>query len=196
VLSDPLMTKDQQNSEPITLLLHEWGEGNQDALDELMPYVYNELRRRAAAYMKHERSEHTLQITALINETYIELVDKVGIKFEDRNHFFAVAAKVMRRILVDYARRKKSIKRGGGQVDVPLDEAAHASKNESQVDLVVLDEVLNRMAQFDERLAKVVELKYFGGMTLEETAAVLSVSPTTVKRDWGIAKAWLRSQLK
>ena len=189
------MVDPNDKSEPITLLLNEWADGDQEALDELMPYVYKELRRRAAAFLKHERGGHTLQTTALIHETYIKLADRAAIRFEDRNHFFAVAAKVMRRILVDYARKRNRLKRGGNQEDLALNEEADAVSEHQNVDLIALDDALSRLEEFDERLALVVELKYFGGMTIEETAEVTGVSAATIKRDWSIAKTWLRRQL-
>lgn len=186
--------KDPRNR-PITRLLHEWQEGNKEALDELLPYVYDDLKRRASAYLKSERREHTLQTTALVNEAYLRLVDKHEIQWEDRNHFFAIAAQAMRRILVDYARQRKRKKRGGSKVDLPLDEARYFSSKESEVDLEALDQALGRLAEFDARQAKIVELKYFGGMTLDETAELLGISNATVKRDWNLARAWLRRQL-
>lgn len=185
-----------ENSQQITALLHEWKQGKKDAFDELFPFVYDELRRRASNYLRNERSGHTLQTTALVNEAYMKLVDKDEIDYEDRNHFFAIAANAMRRILVDYARTRKRDKRGGKNENLPLDEARGISTNEKSVDLVALDEALNELAKFDERQAKVVELKYFGGMTNEETAEVLGVSNVTVRRDWNMAKAWLHQELK
>ena len=178
------------------MLLHEWKNGKKEAFDELFPYVFNELKRRASAYLRNEREGHTLQTTALVNEAYLKLVDKENIEWEDRNHFIAVAANAMRRILVDYARMKKRDKRGGQYADLPLEEAKHISVNDKSVDLVALDEALNELANFDERQAKIVELKYFGGMTNDETAEVLGISNVTVRRDWNMAKAWLHQQLK
>ena len=182
-------------SQNITALLHEWKHGKKDAFDKLFPFVYDELRRRASAYLRNERAGHTLQTTALVNEAYMKLVDINEIEYEDRNHFFAIAANAMRRILVDYARTRKREKRGGKDENLPLDEARFVSANERSVDLVALDEALNELAKFDERQAKVVELKYFGGMTIDETAEVLGVSNVTVRRDWNMAKAWLHQQI-
>lgn len=189
------MSKEKQDTQQITALLHEWKRGKKDAFDELFPFVYEELRRRASAYLRNERSGHTLQTTALVNEAYMKLVDKVEIDYEDRNHFFAIAASAMRRILVDYARTRKRDKRGGKDENLPLDEARFISVNEKSVDLVALDEALSELAGFDERQAKVVELKYFGGMTNDETAEVLNISNVTVRRDWDMAKAWLFQEM-
>ena len=189
------MEEEKPSPRPITTLLHEWKEGNEKAFDELLPYVYDELRRRASAYLKNERRGHTLQTTDLVHEVYIKLVDKDEIDWENRNHFFAIAAQAMRRILVDYARKKNRKKRGSKGDDLPLDEARYVRATKGQVDLEALDEALNKLAEFDQRQAKIVELKYFGGMTLDETAAVLGVSKVTVKRDWNIARSWLRGQM-
>jgi RNA polymerase sigma factor (TIGR02999 family) len=190
------MEENPQNSRPITLLLHEWQQGDKNAFDKVIQYVYDDLRRRASAYLKNERREHTLQTTGLVHEAFIKLVDKKEIDWKDRNHFFAIASKVMRRILVDYARSRNRDKRGGKYEDLSLEETKYLSSGESKVDLVALDQALNKLAKFDERQAKIVELKYFGGMTLDETAEILGVSRVTVKRDWNIAKTWLRRQLK
>ncbi len=189
------MNNELQNSKRITLLLHQWKEGRKDAFDEIFPIVYSELRRRASAYLRNERKGHTLQTTALVNEAYLQLFDKSNLNFEDCNHFFAIAANAMRRILVDYARTRKRKKRGGKDENLPLDEARYVSVNEKSVDLVALDEALSELAEFDERQAKVVELKYFGGMTNQETADILGVSNVTVRRDWNMAKAWLHQQI-
>lgn len=180
----------------ITLLLQKWRQGDSAAFDELARYVYDDLHRRAAAYMRNERPGHSLQSTGLVHEAFLKLIEKKQIAWQDRNHFFAVAAQTMRRILVDYARTRKRDKRGGNNEDVPLDDAKTISLGVSEVDLVALDEALARLSTFDERQARVVELKYFGGMTLDETADVIGVSRVTIRRDWHIARAWLRSQLK
>lgn len=186
----------EKNNKRITALLHKWKKGNKESYDELFRFVYDELHRRASRYLKNERTGHTLQTTALVNEVYVRLLDKDEIEWTDRNHFFAIASQAMRRILVDYARTRKRKKRGGEQENLPLDEARQISlNNNSAIDLVALDEALERLAKFDERQAKVVELKYFGGLTLDETAEVLNISRETVKRDWSISKTWLRHQL-
>ncbi len=187
---------EKHNSRQITMLLHEWKNGKKEAFDELFPFVFDELKRRASAYLINERQGHTLQTTALVNEAYMKLFDKNELEYEDRNHFFAIAANAMRRILVDYARTRKREKRGGKDENLPLDEARYISAEEKSVDLAALDEALNELAKFDERQAKVVELKYFGGMTNEETAEVLGISNVTVRRDWNMAKAWLHQQIK
>ncbi len=189
------MEDEKRSSRQITTLLHAWKDGNDEAFEELLPYVYDELKRRASAYLKGERRGHTLQTTELVHEAYLKLVDKDEIDWENRNHFFAVAAQAMRRILVDYARKRNRKKRGSKGEDMPLDEARYVSSRVGSVDLEALDEALKRLAKFDERQAKIVELKYFGGMTLDETAEVLDISKVTVKRDWNIAKSWLRRQL-
>jgi RNA polymerase sigma factor (TIGR02999 family) len=186
----------QEDSQNITRMLKDWSGGNREALDKLLPFVYNELHRQAARYLRRERADHTLQTTALINEAYLKLIDQSEVEWQNRAHFFAVAAQAMRRILVDYARMRKREKRGGDDVKFQLDEAIEAPAKAKSIDLVALDEALNRLAEFDERQARVVELRYFSGMTEEETAEVLNISPATVRRDWNMAKAWLFHQLK
>jgi RNA polymerase sigma factor (TIGR02999 family) len=182
----------------ITRMLKDWSEGDRESLDRLLPFVYDELHRQASRYLRRERVDHTLQPTALINEAYLKLIDQRDVRWQNRAHFFAVAAQAMRRILVDYARSRKREKRGGGGDDVklPYDEAVEVGAREKSIDLVALDEALTRLAGFDERQARVVELRYFSGMTEEETAEVLGISPATVRRDWNMAKAWLLFQLK
>jgi RNA polymerase sigma-70 factor, ECF subfamily len=177
-------------------MLKDWSGGKREALDELLPFVYNELHRQASRYLRRERGDHTLQTTALINEAYMKLIDQNEVEWQNRAHFFAIAAQTMRRILVDYARTRKREKRGGDDVKLQLDDAINVSTKEKSIDLVALDEALNRLAEFDERQARVVELRYFSGMTEEETAEVLDISPATVRRDWNMAKAWLFHQLK
>ncbi len=190
------MENSAENSQNITRMLKDWsGGGNREALDQLLPFVYDELHRQASRYLRRERSDHTLQTTALIHEAYLKLIDQRDVQWQNRAHFFAVAAQAMRRILVDYARARKREKRGGDDVKLQLDEAINVSGGEKSIDLVALDEALTRLAKFDERQARVVELRYFSGMTEEETAEVLDTSPATVRRDWNMAKAWLHSQL-
>lgn len=189
------MGEPAQKEPAITLLLDKWRHGDDGAFDEVMQYVYDDLRRRASAYLRHERHGNSLQTTGLVHEAFIKLHDKQKIKWQDRNHFFAVAAQAMRRILVDHARARSRDKRGGGHVDLPLEEARHGSSHQPLIDLVALDEALRQLATFDERQVRIVELKYFGGMTLDETAEILGISRVTVKRDWQIARAWLRRQL-
>lgn len=190
------MGNDPQNAQNITRMLKDWSGGNRDALDKLLPFVYDELHRQASRYLHRERHDHTLQTTALINEAYMKLIDQSEVEWQNRAHFFAIAAQTMRRILVDYARTRKREKRGGDDVKLQLDDAMNVSAKEKSIDLVALDEALNRLAEFDERQAKVVELRYFSGMTEEETAEVLNISTATVRRDWNMAKAWLFHQLK
>ena len=179
----------------ITQMLREWSDGNREVLEDLMPLVYDELHRQAARFLSRERRDHTLQATALIHETYIKLIDQREVNWQSRTHFFAIAASLMRRILVDYARRKQSEKRGGDALKLPLDEAALAVGKERGVDLMVLDEALVRLEKNDEQQARIVELRYFGGLTLEETAEALKISRSTVADDWAMAKAWLHREL-
>ena len=178
----------------ITQRLREWSDGDREALDELMPLVYDELHKQARRYLRRERGNHTLQTTALINEAYLKLIDQ-NVNWASRTHFFAVAANLMRRILVDHARTKHRAKRGGVGEDLPLDEAMLIVSDEKTVDLIALDEALTRLAEFDEQQSRVVELRYFSGLSLEETAAALKVSRTTVANDWSLAKAWLHREL-
>jgi RNA polymerase sigma factor (TIGR02999 family) len=177
----------------ITKLLHAWSEGDQSALDKLTPIVYDELRRLAGGYMKRERPGHSLQTTALVNEAYMRLVDYKRMKWQDRAHFFAVSAQLIRRILVEHARRH-NLKRGGGTQHVSLEEAAVVGGGRS-ADLVALDEAMKTLARLDPRKEQVVEMRFFGGLSVEETAEVLNVSPVTVMRDWSTAKAWLYREL-
>ena len=181
-------------SRDITQLLVAWNEGDQQALDRLMPLVFQELHRLAHHYMAGERAGHPLQTTALVNEAYLRLVDSSRVRWRNRVHFFAVSAQLMRRVLVDVARARKKLKRGGDAIAVSLDEAAGVS-NTSSIDVIALDEALQGLARFDERKSKVVELRFFGGLSVEETAEVLNVSGITVMRDWGLAKAWLLREL-
>ena len=171
-----------------------WGHGDQAAFDELLPLVHDELRRIARRHMGREREAHTLQATALVHEAYMRLIDVQRVHWQNRAHFFAMAARVMRRILVESARARKVQKRGGGAQMVSLDEALVASKEPSQ-DLVALDDALNALAALDPRKGQVVEMRYFGGLSVEETAEALHVSPETVMRDWKVAKVWLLREL-
>jgi len=184
----------RSSPQEVSLLLHAWRGGDKAALDKLMPLVYSELHRLAHRYMVRERADRTLQTTALVNEAYLRLVDLKRIDWQDRAHFFAIAASFMRRTLVDFARSRGYQKRGGDALKVSLDEALFVSP-EQGADLVKLDEALSALADFDERKAKVVELRFFGGMTEDETAEVLHVSRETVKRDWRLAKVWLLCEL-
>lgn len=181
-------------SQNITHLLKEWSDGDQQALDELTPLVYEELRQQAARYLRKERPGHSLQATALINEAFLRLIDVKNVEWQSRAHFFAIAANLMRRILVDHARRRDAEKRGGTQMRLTLDDTI-AIAREPDVDLLAIDEALNRLAAIDEQQARVVELRFFSGLSVEETAAALGVSPKTVKRDWSVARAWLRREI-
>jgi RNA polymerase sigma-70 factor, ECF subfamily len=174
----------------ITSLLVDWSNGDQSALDKLLPLVEKELHRLAHSYMRRENPDHTLQTTALVNEAYLKLIDQKKTRWQNRAHFFGIAARIMRRILMNYARDQQRLKRGGGAVQVSLSEVADISLNKS-ADLLALDEALERLAETDERKARVVELRYFGGLSVEETAEVLGISEITVLRDWKFAKAWL-----
>jgi len=179
----------------ITQLLAQWREGNQSALDELYPLVYDELHRLARRYMSRERKGHTLQTTALINEAYVRLVDQKNVAWANRSHFFAISAQIMRRILIDHARRHQYAKRGGGAQQVSLDEAATVVMPDQSGELLRLDEALKSLAEMDPRRSQVVELRYFGGLNNEEIAGVLQISENTVTRDWNMARAWLYQQL-
>jgi RNA polymerase sigma factor (TIGR02999 family) len=178
----------------VTQLLVAWGNGDQAARDQLMPLVYKELHRLAHQYMTKERSGHTLQTSALVNEAFVRLVDQRDVHWQNRAHFFGIAAQMMRRILVDYARTRGYAKRGGDARQVSLDEALIVS-NERAADVVALDDALKDLAEFDLRKSQIVELRFFGGLSIDETAEVLTVSPGTVMRDWTLAKAWLRREI-
>ena len=178
----------------ITQLLLNWSKGDQAALDQLIPLVYPELRKLARRYMGRESPEHTLQTSALINEAYLRLVDQQAVEWNDRAHFFAVAAQVMRHILIDHARSHLYGKRGAGAQHVPLDEVAVVSQ-ERAAELVALDDALTSLAKIDERKGKIIELRFFGGLSVDETAEVMNVSPVTVMREWRAAKAWLHREV-
>ena len=189
------MTQFPDRRPEITLWLHEWSLGKEDALEALMPIVYAELHRQATNYLRRERVGHTLQATALINEAYLKLIDQREVNWQNRAHFFGIAAQAMRRILVDHARSRHRAKRGGNAEDLPIEAAEFVTSKEGSVDLIALDEALTRLAQLDERQSKIVELRFFSGMTVEETAEALGVSPATVKNEWRSAKAWLFQEL-
>ena len=181
-------------SPDVTALLGDWSRGNRTALNQLLPVVYAELRRVAARQLRNERADHTLQPTALVHEVYLRLVDQRHVDWQNRAHFFGVAAQVMRRILVDHARRHRASKRGEGVRCVSIDEARGVAAS-NEIPFLALDHALNRLEMVDAQLAKIVELRAFGGLTIEEAAHVLSVSPSTAKRDWRTAKAWLHRDL-
>jgi RNA polymerase sigma-70 factor, ECF subfamily len=182
------------STQHITRLLQAWSEGKDEALEELLPVVHQELHRLACRHMFGERPEHTLQTTALVNEAYLRLVNSRRVKWQNRAHFFAISAQLMRRILVDYARARGYQKRGGAVPRVTLDEALVGPPEKGR-DLVALDDALTQLEAVDPRKSKVVELRFFGGMSAEETAQVLKVSPETVQRDWRLAKAWLAREM-
>jgi RNA polymerase sigma-70 factor (ECF subfamily) len=183
----------------ITRRLREWRSGNRDALEELIPVVYDELHKQAARYLRRERPGHTLQTTALIHETFLRLTDGPNVDWQDRMHFFAISANLMRQILVDHARARSRKKRGGGVETLPLNEELvidpGANVSERSVDLIALDEALDRLAEIDERQVRVVELRFFSGLTLEESAKALKISRSTAANDWNLAKAWLHREL-
>jgi RNA polymerase sigma-70 factor (ECF subfamily) len=181
-------------SEQITLLLQSWSQGDQGAIEKLVPLVYGELHRIAQRYMSDERPGHALQTTALVNEAYLRLVDSSHLSWEGRTHFFGVCAQVMRRILVDWARSRQTLKRGGDVRALELDEALAVAKRPG-MDLVAIDDALKALATVDPRKSQVVEMRFFGGLSVKETAQVLKVSPETVHRDWKLAKSWLRREL-
>lgn len=184
--------EDQPN---ITQLLIELTDGNQAAVNDILPLIYTELRKLAGGYLRRERGNHTLQPTALVHEAYMKLIDQTQVKWQNRAHFFGIAAQVMRRILLDYARQHKAEKRGGVDENVALEEGSIIVQGEKSAELLALDEALENLAKIDEMKAKIVELRYFGGLSVEETAEVLGVSAITVKRHWRMAKAWLYGQL-
>jgi RNA polymerase sigma-70 factor, ECF subfamily len=183
-----------ESTKSMTQLLRDWSRGEAAAVEALMPLVYNELRRLADHYLRGEREGHTLQPTALVHEAYLRLVDLDQMEWQNRAQFFGVAANFMRRILVDYARAHNAEKRGSGETRLALDDALSFFA-QKDVNLLALDEALDELAEMDEQQCRIVELRFFAGLSIEETAAALSISPTTVKREWTVAKAWLRQQI-
>jgi len=182
------------NQTEVTVLLNDLNNGDETAPERLLPLVYDDLRRLARAYFANEKQEHTLQATALVHEAYIRLVNWENVSWQNRAHFFAVAADVMRKILIDHARKKNALKRDGGQ-KILIDEAVSFS-SEKELDLLKLDEALQTLEKLDKRQARIVELRFFGGLSIEETAYVLKTSETTVKREWTFAKAWFQRELQ
>src|SRR5262245_54942650 len=183
-----------QSPQEITRLLIAWSNGDEQALETLMPLVYQDLRRLAAYHLRRENAGHTLQPTALVHEAYLRLVRQKGVRWQNRVHFLAIAAQMMRRILVDYARARRFAKRGGGAQQVSMEQLTDMP-DEQAAELVALDDALNALARFDERESKIVELRFFGGLSIEETAEALGISPGTVMREWTFAKAWLKREL-
>jgi RNA polymerase sigma-70 factor (ECF subfamily) len=184
-----------QSTEGITQLLIDWGQGDQAALDKLMPLVYSELRRLASNYLRRERAAHTLQPTALVNEAYLKLVGQKNAKWQNRAQFFGISAQLMRRILVDHARRHQAEKRGGSEQERLSITSVEEIANQPKVDLLALNEALDELGRMDPQQSRIVELKFFAGLSIEETAEVLGISHATVERDWKLARAWLRRQL-
>ncbi len=180
----------------VTQMLVAWSDGDRDALDKLIPVVYDQLRRQAASYLRRERVDHTLQASALINEAYMRLIDQHSMNWQNRGQFFAIAAQMMRRILVDHAKGKHREKRGGSMIKVTLGHAMEVEAGSGRgMDLIALDQALDRLAAIDEQQSRIVELRYFSGLSIEQTAKVLGISTATVKRDWRIAKAMLRREI-
>jgi RNA polymerase sigma factor (TIGR02999 family) len=179
----------------ITGMLREWGSGSREALDEVLPFIYSELRRQATRCLRREYRNNSLGATALVHETYLKLLRTADVELENRSHFFAIAATAMRRILVDHARYRDRGKRGGGCDDLPLEDAFAAEETAGDVDLIALDEALGRLARIDPQQEKLVELRYFCGLSLEETAAALDVSRATAAREWSLAKSWLYREM-
>lgn len=182
------------STDEVSRLLHDWGNGNPQALEKLVPLIYHELRQIAHACLYRERPGHTLQTTALVHEAYLKLIDQRDTRWQNRAHFFAIAAQAMRRILVDSARRHTAVKRGGKAENLSLDEAANVSLEPDPI-LLPLDEALNKLAEIDPQQSRIVELRFFGGLTIEETAEVMSLSADRIKREWAMARAWLRQDL-
>jgi RNA polymerase sigma factor (TIGR02999 family) len=182
------------SSTDVTLLLKRHTDGDPEALSQLIPFIYDELHRLASLYLRRERPEHTLQTTALVHEAYLRLVDQTQVSWSNRNHFFAVAAQTMRRVLVDYARRHGAFKRGSALARISLEKAALFAKNQSR-EMLVVDDLLNRLVSFDPQASRIVELRFFAGLSLEETAEVMGLSVAKIRREWGAAKAWLMREI-
>ena len=178
----------------VTELLRRWSGGDVAARESLVPLVYDELRRLARYYLASQRSDHTLQSTAIVHEAYLRLAGRDNVHWENRSHFFAVAAQLMRRILVDHARRRNAAKRGGAQLTLLVDQAVEPS-SQRELDLVALDDALKALAELDERQSRIVELRFFGGLSIEDTSRLLEISPATVKREWSTARAWLYEEI-
>jgi RNA polymerase sigma factor (TIGR02999 family) len=184
-----------QPTPSVTEMLQQWSAGRRETLDKLMPIVYEELRRQASRYLRNERAGHTLQTTALVHEAYIRLIDQQSVQWQNRAHFLGIAAEMMRRILVDHARKHHAAKRGGDAVKLTLNEGLQVS-GERDLDIMAVDEALTKLTALDQRQGRIVELRFFGGLNIEETAEVLGISARTVKRDWTVAKSWIRRELR
>jgi RNA polymerase sigma factor (TIGR02999 family) len=184
-----------QDSMTVTLLLKRCSNDDQQAVAELMPLIYDELRHLASSYLRRERPDHTLQATALVHEAYLRMVDQRNTQWKERGHFFMVAAEMMRRILIDHARKHRAVKRGGPLTKISLDDATVFAPEQSQ-SLLLLDGLLIRLAVIDPQEARIIELRFFGGLSIEETADVMGISPTTVKREWNVAKKWLAREMR
>lgn len=184
-------------AENITQLLLKWSEGDQSALDQLMPLVYNELRQLARSYLRRHARNHTMQPTVLVNEVYLRLINQRQVTWENRAQFFGLASKLMRNLLVDYVRQRRAAKRGGGDYNLSLTYADQAAQQpESEIDLIALDEALSRLAALSPQQSRIIELRFFGGLTIPETASAMGISHATVEREWSAARAWLYSQLR
>jgi RNA polymerase sigma factor (TIGR02999 family) len=189
-----MASPEPEDPQEVTHLLIDWSNGDQNAFEKLVPLVYGELRRLAARHLARERSDHTLQSTAVVHEAYLRLIDQKRVQWKNRAQFFGVASQMIRRILVDHARSHQAAKRGSGAIKLSLDEAVSVPGGKD-LDLVALDDALKSLAEMDEHQARIVELRFFGGLSIEETAEVLGISPATVKRDWAVSKAWLYREL-
>jgi RNA polymerase sigma factor (TIGR02999 family) len=185
----------EPSTHDVTRLLKAWSDGDQAALTELMPTVYAEIRKLARSYLRRERSDHTLQATALVHEAYVRLVDQRAVRWQNRAHFFGIAAQIMRRILVDHARMQKADKRGAGERPIELDQGIELAAD-NRIDFVALDDALKTLATLDPRQARIVELRFFGGLSIEETGEIVQLSPATIKREWAAARLWLRRELE
>jgi RNA polymerase sigma factor (TIGR02999 family) len=185
----------EQAPSEVTQMLIELTDGNQEVVNRILPHIYDELKRLASSYLRRERSDHTLQPTALVHEAYMKLIDQKRVRWQNRAHFFGIAAQVMRRILMDHARKHQAGKRGGEAEKLPIEEEILVVSHDRSAELVALDDALHTLAEMDEHKARIVELRYFGGLSIEETAEVMGVSVPTINRQWRMAKAWLYSQL-
>jgi RNA polymerase sigma factor (TIGR02999 family) len=190
--SDPIPGRD--TTQAVTRLLLQWTDGDANALDQLLPLVYDELRRLAQSYLRKENVGHTLQSTALVHEAYLRLIDQRNVSWQNRSHFFGIAAQMMRRVLVDHARAHNAAKRGSGGIKVTLEEGLVAA-DQRDVNVIALDGALNKLAEIDPQQSRIVELRFFAGLSIEDTAELLKISPATVKRDWAMAKAWLYGEM-